>query len=140
MKKLLLLLPLFATFFVGAQDSWKVVHNASTRLSANEESPEENVFSIRISDLNKTGTLTITYKANEPQADWIRTIMIVDEDDSELATNQGNTFRLQNAALRALFKKATTLKIYTMAIPSDPEKAALVRVRRVHLATITLTR
>jgi len=140
MKKWLFILPLFAAFFAGAQDSWKITHNAATRLTAAEEAPEENVFSIRIADLNKPGQFSLTYKTKLPAKDWVRTISIVDEDDTELASFKGRSFTLQNPALRALFKKAQFIKIYTMAIPSDPEKAALVRVRRVHLATVSLTR
>lgn len=124
----------------AAQDRWKLTHNGKLRLENSEEVPEKNSFSIRIADFNKKGALSIVYTAAEPQSAWVRTIIIVDEEDTELASFKGSSYKIPNATLRSLFKKAGTLKIYTIAIPSDPKQAALVRVRRVHLATITLVK
>ena len=47
-------------------------------------------------------------------------------------------FPLTNSAFKDLLVKYRKLKIYTVAIPSDPAKAAAVRVRRVHICTIEL--
>jgi hypothetical protein len=84
--------------------------------------------------------LSIAYIEGEAQKGWIRTTTFVNESDSELASFKGNKVSIQNTALRPLFKKAGVLKIYTMSLPSDPKQAALVRVRRVHVATVTLER
>ena len=138
MKMLLTLLLSFgALTMTFAQDSWKLTHNSKVVLQSKEEDPEGNAFALRIADFNKAGALSVVFKgAGGPE--WIRTITVVDENDGELATHKGSTYTIPNAGLRSLFKKSSVLKFYTMAIPSDPEKAALVRVRRVHLATITL--
>lgn len=125
-------------FMATAQDSWKLVHNGKLRMKATEETELKNSFPLRIADLNKKGALSIVYKEGDAEKDWVRTIMVVSPGDAELASFKGTTVSIQNAVLRSLFKKSTTLKLYTMSLPSDPAKAALVRVRRVHLATITL--
>lgn len=139
MKMLLALLLSFGALTMSfAQDSWKLTHNGTVRLQSKEEDTEGNAFAVRIADFNKAGTLSVVFKGSGSNAEWIRTIMVVDESDTELATGKGSTLALSNARLRSLFKKSPTLKVYTMAIPSDPKQAALVRVRRIHLATITL--
>jgi hypothetical protein len=141
MKTLLTLILHFGIIFMAnAQDSWKVTHNGKVQLENTEELPEKNTFAVRIADLNKKGALTVAYKAEEGGKGWVRTFMFVDDADTELASFKGSSTTIQNAALRSLFKKASTIKIYTMALPSDPKKAALVRVRRVHLATVTLSK
>jgi hypothetical protein len=140
MKTLLLIVLSFGIMSVaGAQDSWKLTHNGKLKLENTEEVPEKNVFSIRIADLSKKGALTIAYSDDDAKS-WIRTISIVDDRDTELATNKGVSYSIPNATLKTIFKKAGTVKVYTIAVPSDPEKAALVRVRRVHLATISLVK
>ncbi len=141
MKMLLTLLLSFGALTMSfAQDSWKVTHNGKVRLQTGEENAEGNAFAVRIADFNKTGSLSVTFTGAGNNRDWIRTIMVVDESDTELETGKGSTFSITNAKLRGLFKKSPVLKVYTMAIPSDPKKAALVRVRRVHLATISFTK
>ena len=134
---LTLLLSFGALTMTFAQDSWKLTHNGQVRLQSKEEDPEANSFAIRIADFNKAGSLSVVYNGTGNSSEWIRTIMVVDESDGELASHKGSTYNISNAQLRSLFKKSATLKLYTMAIPSDPKQAALVRVRRVHLATIT---
>lgn len=138
MKMLLTLLLSFGALTMSfAQDSWKLTHNGTVRVQAKEEDPEGNAFAVRIADFNKTGSLSVVFNGTGNNAGWIRTIMVVDESDTELATSKGSTFSISNARLRGLFKKSAILKVYTMAIPSDPKQAALVRVRRIHLATIS---
>ena len=140
MKTLItLLLSVGIMSVTSAQDSWKLTHNGKLKLENTEEVPEKNMFSIRIADLSKKGALAVAYTDDEAKS-WIRTIMIVDEADTELATHKGASYTIPNTTLKTLFKKVSTLKVYTIAIPSDPKKAALVRVRRIHLATIKLAK
>ncbi len=127
-------------FMATAQDSWNITHNGKMRLQAAEEAELKNTFSLRITDMNKKGSLVLAYKEVEGEKDWVRSIMVVSPADAELASFKGTTVTIQNASLRSLFKKSGILKLYTMSLPSDPAKAALVRVRRIHLATITLTK
>ncbi len=141
MKTLLTFLLFLGTACMAtAQDNWKLIHNGTSKLQAKGEAPEENIVSVRIADLNKTGALAIAYTAAEAQKGWVRTIMLVDDTDTELATFKGASYTIKNADLRSHFKKSNTIHVYTMALPSDPKQAALVRVRRVHLATLKLVK
>ena len=135
-----LLLMLGTINYAYSQDSWKIIHNSVLLLQSKEEDPAKNTFAIRIPSLSKAGFLSVTYTENPKQKDWKRTLMIVDENDSEFFRKEGSSVKIENNLLRSYFKKSNVLKVYTMALPSDPEKAALVRVRRIHLATITLKR
>lgn len=139
MKILLSLLLAFSLHsFANAQDSWKIVHNGQQKLKTTTESRETNVFNIKPSQLDKNSFLLINYSEKEKQTDWTRVIAIFDSQDNELYKSNGNLLKLNNPKLRSLFKKATTIHIYTWALPTDPAKAAVVRIRRVHLATIVL--
>jgi hypothetical protein len=138
MKAFLLLLTIALSTSVMAQsDSWKVTHNGKVRLSASEEN-EKNRIEVKAAELNKKGLLSIAFKEGTPQADWQREMMIFDPSDNELKRGKGSLLKLQNADLKKLFAKSKTLMIYTIALPKDPNLAATVRVRRVHLCTLVL--
>ena len=117
-----------------AQDSWKVVHNGKIRLQAKSES-EKNSFSIKKEDLKAKGNLSVFIKDKAPQKGWVRTILVVDPEENEIATGKGDLIKVDNKQLAAA-AKIKTINIYTLSLPSDPAQAALVRVRRIHLATI----
>ena len=131
---LLLIIGAMATSM--AQDSWKVVHNGKTRLEATEET-EKNSFVIKSADLKKAGTLSLFIK-DKPQQGWERTVMLVDAGENELFSAKGDLIRLDNARLAKAAGKVKTIKVYSMSLPTDPAQAALVRVRRIHLATILI--
>ncbi len=138
MKAFLLLLTIALSTSVMAQnDSWKVTHNGKVRLSASEEN-EKNRVEIKAAELNKKGLLSVAFKEGAPQADWQREIMIFDPSDNELKRSKGSLLKLQNTDLKKLFAQSKTLMIYTIALPKDPNLAATVRVRRVHLCTLVL--
>jgi hypothetical protein len=138
MKIAALLLSLSLAFFASAQDSWKVVHNGKEKLSTGVERPDGNVVTVNRVDLSKTGTFLIKYTEKEPQTGWTRTIAMVDKGENELHTHAGNLFTISNANLKKLFNKVNTIYVYTWARPNDPELAARIRIRRVHLCTIKL--
>ena len=119
------------------EDNWKVVHNGKQLLQTSHEDEAKNVVTIKKSDLKKNGYLWVNYQgANQQQ--WKRTIVLTDEKDNELVKHSGNVFKVVNPKLNALLNDSKTFKIYTWAIPADPKLAAAVRVRRVHLCTITI--
>lgn len=120
-----------------AQDSWKVVHNGKTRLEARGES-DKNSFVVKAADLKKAGALSIFIKEKAPQAGWERTVTLVDAAENELASAKGDLIKIENTRLAKTMAKAKTIRIYSMLLPTDPAKAALVRVRRIHLATIEI--
>ncbi|HEY0068279.1 MAG TPA: hypothetical protein VGB46_12970 [Flavisolibacter sp.] len=136
-----LFLVLFASiagFCAEAQDSWMVVHGGKIRLKSSEENEEKNIVGIKAADLKKTGHLLISYIEAEKQKDWKRTIIFVGPGEKELLKVEGPVARVQNAKLKALAAKSKTIKVYTISLPSDPNVAATVRVRRVHLCTLSV--
>ena len=120
-----------------AQDSWKVVHNSKTRLEAKIES-EKNSFAIKKEDLKAKGNLSVFIKDRAPEKGWVRNILIVDDAENEITSGKGDLMKVDNRLLAKAAPKVNTIHIYTMSLPSDPAKAALVRVRRIHLATIQI--
>lgn len=138
MKLFALLFSLGLSFFASAQDSWTVVHNGKEKLSTGVERPDGNVVTLNRADLSKTGTFLVKYTEKQPQTGWKRSISMVDKGENELHTHTGNLFTISNANLKALFNKVTTIYVYTWALPTDPELAARIRIRRVHLCTIKL--
>jgi hypothetical protein len=119
----------------GAQDSWKVVHNRKQQLQATEDAVKNTIL-ISKADLEKKGSLCVKYKEEKPAKDWKRTIALFDEKDAELLQQEGRLLKISNAQLRSLIDKTPVIKVYTWALPTDPNVAATVRVRRVHLCTI----
>ena len=138
MRFFLLLVLSLASLAMYAQDSWKVCLDKKTVLSASAESEEKNIIKISLAELNKYKTFVISYKETEPQKDWKRTIMAYDEKDKELSKQTGNKFLLKSAALKTLLQTSKIVKIFTWSLPTDPNLAAQVRVRRVHLCTLVL--
>lgn len=71
-----------------------------------------------------------------------RSFILVDDKNAELKVNFmsrviGNTY----ASLKSFFEQAQkgkTYKLYTIAIPKDPNVAATVRVRRILLCNLTV--
>ena len=122
---------------MAQNDTWKLSHNGKIRLTASEEN-EKNRVEIRAAELNKKGLLSIAYKEGQPQPDWQRELMIYDPADNDLLRQQGSLLKISNAELKKLFGKSKTLVVYTMSLPKDPNLAATVRVRRVHLCTLVL--
>lgn len=148
MKSFLLLLSFFTVLGAGAQEqmalpkgggeaSWKVQWGKKTVLKANAEDETANVVTLKRADLGKKNTFTLTYTgAANQRSGWNRSITIYNGQDSELKTVKGSILTLSAGALKALAAGQGELKIYTIAVPADPKRAAVVRVRRVHLVTI----
>ncbi|RYY38236.1 MAG: hypothetical protein EOO08_15560 [Chitinophagaceae bacterium] len=145
MKALLLALSFLGIFAASAQKkrvpdteaSWKLLLNKKILLKATTEDEAANVIPVK--RRKKCGPLQVAYvPASSQKTGWNRTITVYGANDQELFKASGNSLKMSWAKLSALAKGQTELKVYTMAIPSDPAKAALVRVRRVHLVTIRL--
>ena len=115
-----------------------MVHNGRQKLKTAVEKTTGNVVTLNRADLQKTGNLSVIYSEQDKQADWTRTISMVDKGETELHTHSGNLFTISNVNLAKLFKKVNTIYVYTWALPNDPELAARIRIRRVHLCTIKL--
>ena len=146
MKKMFVLLTLGLTYLIiNAQtaqpDSWKITWNNKVILETNKSDETANVRKIKSSDLNKSCFLEINYKEADAkkEKEWIRSFMLMDENDKELLRKDSTrNVKIAAAELKKLFGEQKKVKIYTIAIPADPGLAARVRVRRVHLCTLEL--
>jgi hypothetical protein len=139
MKKILLITALLVgTIFVQAQTGWKIKVNSKLLLSASKEDEEKNTKKINAAEWKKNGSLEIVYSESDPKK-YKRSILFVDENDNELIRKDNtNHAKISISALKNKFSGKAKIRIFTIAIPADPELAARVRVRRVHLCTLEL--
>ena len=144
-RKLLLLsfLPLYIFSYAqpASADSWKITWNKKVILQTGETNESANVRTIKASDLKKNYVLEISYKEVDvaKEKEWIRSFMVFDESDQQLLKKDSTRhIKITSAQLKKLFGDKKKIKIYTIAIPSDPDLAARVRVRRMHLCTLQL--
>ncbi len=122
-----------------AQDSWKVYLNKTEYLNSHEENESKNTFNISSSILNKEGGLVITYIEKEPLKDWKRIFSISDKNDNILLQKENvRILKISNDSVKSLFKNKSSIHIYTWTLPNDPDLAARIRIRRVHLCTIEM--
>lgn len=139
MKKILFLLALvFSTAILSAQQQWTVCYRGKTCLKNGEEDPAGNLIKITKAGLAKKGDLTIRFKTDDGTV--YRHLMADDQNRSGIKgwENIGTSFSISTAELKKLFNGRTKVLFYFTEIPKDPEKAALVRVRPVHLFTLEL--
>lgn len=122
-----------------SQDTWKVSHNKVEFLTTVKHDPEKNIVLVKQADLNQPGEFELKYFENKPQKSWNRYLVVYDGAENVLMQKEGGTtLILQNDTLKDLLQKNSLLKIFTWTLPSDPELAARIRVRRLHLCTIEL--
>jgi hypothetical protein len=135
-----LLIFIFTTMFANAQDSWKIKFNSKVVLSATTDDETTNTRKIKRTELDGKGSLDVLYKSSKPATEWIQSLMFYGETDNEVFRKDSvnGTTQIKLATLKELFGTKSKIRIYTIAIPSDPDLAARVRVRRVHLCTLEL--
>lgn len=141
MKQILLATILsLAAFVVNAQDSWIIKLNNKSVITASKEDEDANVKTINRSELKKAGSLQVFYKEAEPKIGWKRSILLFDENGAELSRIDSLTAKskLSTATLKKGFQGKSKILIYTISLPTDPNLAATIRVRRVHLGTLEL--
>jgi len=146
MKRNLLLLSFLGLYICSyaqpaSADSWKITWSKKVILQTSETNESANVRTIKASDLKKNFILEISYKEADvaKEKEWIRSFMLFDENDQQLLKKDSTRHvKITAAQLKKLFGNKKKIKIYTIAIPSDPDLAARVRVRRMHLCTLQL--
>ena len=139
MKRIALILTLIVCGLAGySQASWKIKLHGKVLLGASVENEINNIKKVKISNLDKTGTLDILIKEGKSMEGWKRSLLFFDENDNELLRidSTTGTTRLKNTQIKKKINNSKKLKIYTVALPTDPNKAAAIRVRRVHLCTL----
>ena len=140
MKAILLIVALFTLNTVAmSQDSWKIVHNGKEKINTSEEDESINRFSISAEDLKKSDNfLWVVYKEADKEEGWKRVIALFDEKDNEIVKHGGDLFKVYNGSLRSYIRGRKELRVFTWALPTDPDVAATIRIRRVHLGTIEI--
>lgn len=140
MKSLIIIAALvLAGFASQAQDSWKVYLNKQELFSSNKVDEANNKLVISKSQLTKSAEFVLTYVEQQSSKDWKRDIMVFDAADNRVLEKEGmNILKLTGKELAELLDKHKSIRIFTIALPTDPAQAALVRVARVHLVTVEL--
>lgn len=149
MKNFLLLFSFInITTFVNAQLPWKIKLGSKTVLQTKNEDLIKNIVRLNSHQIGTKNKLALSYKMAADEKDWIREVMIDDSTGAGIAENTNafqikkntteSSYTMSNKTLGDLLKKYKKIKIYFTSIPSDPAKAALVRIRPVHICTISL--
>lgn len=141
MRKLFLLpLLLLSMLLASAQASWRIKLNDKTVLLASKENEAANTKKIMPAAWNKNkGCLEIIYKDDKSEKDWYRSFFIGDDSGNDLIRKDSvNKLEISTKTLKKALNGKKKIIIYTAAVPSDPELAARVRIRRVHLCTLEL--
>ncbi len=147
MKKILLLSFLLAIAGISqAQFPWRIRVGGKTILHTTGEDRIKNIATIKLNQLSPKNNLTLTYKMAVKEKDWKRTLIVDDSTGAGIINNPplvkkgaiDASFIVNGKLLRELLLKYKKIQFSYTSIPSDPKKAMLVRVRPVHIVTITL--
>jgi hypothetical protein len=132
MKYLLLFLCTFSLSHAVAQDHWTVTYDRNKVLHATAEDTLAN----RININPKGGAVRLRYHEVPERNDWKRTLIVQDDTGREWQQVEGHSLKLRHRALQKMAATVPRIEMYTSSLPADPERAATVRIRRVHLCTI----
>jgi hypothetical protein len=136
MKYLLLFFLTFSLCHAVAQDHWTVTYAKKEILRASAEDTLANRILMKRENLKKRGAVRLRYYEVPDRNDWKRTLIVQDNTGKEWLQAQGPSLKLRRRTLREMAAMAQPIAIYTSSLPADPERAATVRVRRVHLCTL----
>jgi hypothetical protein len=139
------LMVLLALAALGAQaqadDSWKFLLNKKV-IAKGTPDTEDAAVKLEAATLTmmKTGVFNITYVQSQPTSGWNRSFEITDAGDRSLHTIKLPASSGSATVPLAFLKKQAAAKIplfvYTISLPNDKKKAAVVRVRRILLCKI----
>jgi hypothetical protein len=116
-----------------------ISHNNKKVLTVTKEDLVKNKIVIKAAELKKTGSLVIAFPVSKAKPEWKRNLMIYDTADNVLLTKENITgLTLSNTELTTLLAGKKKFSIFTTSIPTDPKKAAAIRVRRVHVCTVEI--
>lgn len=139
MKVFLFCIIIITSLNMTAQDSWKVYCGKKQLLKTSVSDEVKNIIRLDEKALSGKNDFIIKYTDEDPQKDWKRMIAVFDEKDNQLRiVENADTFTLPVAELKEMLEKKGKLKFYTWSLPNDPELAARIRIRRVHLYTVEM--
>jgi hypothetical protein len=143
-----LILILLATLLLQQADAQKnsiivTAQNQTLKVNLQDENPEKVIAIKSTLKSATTGKLTITNTDWIKDKDWKRSFEIYDNADQSIAkvapTKTSGKYEVLLKTLTSKMKKGETYSLYTIAIPRDPKKAAVVRVRRVLVCSILIS-
>jgi hypothetical protein len=105
-------------------------------LHATGEDTLANRITINPNKIKKRGAVRLRYHEVPERNDWKRTLIVQDDTGREWQQVEGHSLKLRHRALRKMAATVPRIEMYTSSLPADPERAATVRIRRVHLCTI----
>ncbi len=142
-KKILVLALMIFSVVVGYSQN---VHISLTkkgdRLSATlDDNNLDKSFVIRKSNISDSNYFNVTVSDEVINADWKRIFFIHNSADSDVATLQTMSDGFYRISLKELSEKLQAGKeyyLYTIAQPTDPKKAMLVKVARILICKIVI--
>ncbi|RYY52864.1 MAG: hypothetical protein EOO09_20040 [Chitinophagaceae bacterium] len=138
MKKLLLISAVLLSSIAGFSQEPTVKAKIRCRTYASHSLPVDSVTQLVFTakDLRK-GKFHFTYKNALKDSDVKRSFDVQDKNGKQVYSAEGSSFKISSTRLRELLE-LSPLKLYSMAIPADPEKAKIVRVRPILVAELSL--
>ena len=139
MKKLIFTVLSLAFFtMVQSQESWTIGYGKKTVLKKVTEDRVKNSFTLSKSSVSGNSKLTIQLHA----VDTANNITLMANLDNGNTVKEweysDKTLSIPAGELKTLFGTESKLYFYYRSLPKDPEKAAVVRIRPVHVCTVTL--
>lgn len=123
---------------VQSQESWTICYGKKSILKKVSEDKEKNSFTISKSFLTSNAKLTIQLHV----VDTANNITLMANLDNGNTVKEweysGKALSIPAGELKTLFGTESKLHFYYRSLPKDPEKAAVVRIRPVHVCTILL--
>lgn len=120
-----------------AQENWTISYGKKTILKKVTENQQKNVVSISKASLKTNAKLTILLHG----ADTANNIILMANLDNGNNVKEweytGKSLSIAASELKALFGNNHKLQFYYRSIPKDPALAAVVRIRPVHIFSIT---
>lgn len=139
MKKLIFTVLSLAFFTMAqSQESWTIGFGKKTVLKKVTEDRVKNSFTLSKSSVSGNSKLIIQLHA----VDTANNITLMANLDNGNTVKEweysGKTLSIPAVELKTLFGTESKLHFYYRSLPKDPEKAAVVRIRPVHVCTVTL--
>jgi hypothetical protein len=133
MKKIFVsFISIIFTSSLMAQTGWQV--SSGSNLTKIEKMGEQVVL------VDIGNSLSISYQAAEANPEMNRSIILSDDKDNEIFRrefkNDAGTAIITSKELAAYFVDRSRLLLYTLSLPKDPAKAALVRVMRIKVCIL----
>lgn len=144
MVKWLLILCLFTVENISAQNMKIAVSAASKKITVllDDDNSDKTLMLDAAKLRGNKNDLMVCSLNWKTDADMNRKFMLYTEDDNAVAdldtTQKKGIYTLPLSAIINDAKPGATLDLYTIAIPKNPAKAAVVKVRRVLVCKIKL--